>query len=139
MSIGIAQLPRAAQFPLDISACAVWFRYFRCCPMCSRYSRNHLSGREDIGLLAMSAALLCAYLHCTTLRSAHPLLRLGLCMKIRSFPRAVTGNYSSTGIGNTFLLPLLYQVGLGSRPFNRIAHHAAGIRCVSLKLTMPLI
>jgi hypothetical protein len=63
-------------------------REFRCCPMCSKCSAStRLSGREIAGLLAISAALLAAYgLH--SVRTPHPLLRLGL-VRIRSFRVAV--------------------------------------------------
>ena len=93
------------------------------------FGETTLSGREMLGLLAISAALLGAYgLH--TMRTAHPLLRLGL-LRIRSFRVAVTGNlFTRLGIGGIpFLLPLLYQVGLGllTDPI-RTAHHAAGAR-----------
>src|SRR5882762_10232807 len=76
------------------------------------FGETTLSGREILGLLAISAALLAAYgLH--TLRTQHPLLRLTL-VRIRSFRVAVTGNlFTRLGIGGIpFLLPLLYQVGL---------------------------
>src|ERR1700694_1482190 len=54
------------------------------------FGETSLSGREILGLLAMSAALLGAYgLH--TVRTAHPLLRLSL-VRIRSFRVAVAGN-----------------------------------------------
>jgi EmrB/QacA subfamily drug resistance transporter len=104
------------------------------------FGETTLSGREILGLLAMSAALLCAYgLH--TLRSAHPLLRLGL-MKIRSFRVAVTGNlFTRLGIGGIpFLLPLLYQVGLGFTPIQSgLLIMPQAFAAMSLKLTMPLI
>jgi len=80
------------------------------------FGEHGLSGREIAGLLAISAALLAAYgLH--QVRTPHPLLRLGL-LKIRSFRVAVSGNLlTRLGIGGLpFLLPLLYQVGLGFTP-----------------------
>jgi EmrB/QacA subfamily drug resistance transporter len=104
------------------------------------FGETTLSGREMLGLLAMSAALLGAYgLH--TLRSAHPLLRLGL-VKIRSFRVAVTGNlFTRLGIGGIpFLLPLLYQVGLGFTPIQSgLLIMPQAFAAMSLKLTMPLI
>jgi len=77
------------------------------------FGEHTLSGREILGLLAISFALLGAY-GLNTTRTLHPLLRLGL-LRIRSFRVAVVGSLCSRlGIGGLpFLLPLLYQVGLG--------------------------
>jgi EmrB/QacA subfamily drug resistance transporter len=104
------------------------------------FGETTLSGREMLGLLAISAALLGAYgLH--TLRTAHPLLRLGL-VKIRSFRVAVTGNlFTRLGIGGIpFLLPLLYQVGLGFTPIQSgLLIMPQAFAAMSLKLTMPPI
>src|SRR5471030_1797483 len=80
------------------------------------FGEHTLSGREILGLLAISAALLAGYgLHAT--RSAHPLLRLTL-FRIRTFRAAVSGSFlTRLGIGGIpFLFPLLYQVGLGFTP-----------------------
>jgi len=77
------------------------------------FGDHSLSGREILGLLAISAALLATYgFH--NIRTAHPLLNLGL-LRIRTFRVAVSGNmFTRLGIGGIpFLLPLLYQVGLG--------------------------
>jgi MFS family permease len=77
------------------------------------FGDHTLSGREILGLLAISAALLATYgFH--NMRTAHPLLNLGL-LRIRTFRVAVSGNmFTRLGIGGIpFLLPLLYQVGLG--------------------------
>jgi EmrB/QacA subfamily drug resistance transporter len=104
------------------------------------FGETSLSGREILGLLAMSAALLGAYgLH--TLRTTHPLLRLGL-LNIRSFRVAVTGNlFTRLGIGGIpFLLPLLYQVGLGFTPIQSgLLIMPQALAAMSLKLSMPLI
>jgi EmrB/QacA subfamily drug resistance transporter len=104
------------------------------------FGETSLSGREIVGLLVMSGALLGAYgLH--TMRTSHPLLRLGL-MKIRSFRVAVTGNlFTRLGIGGIpFLLPLLYQVGLGFTPIRSgLLIMPQAVAAMSLKLTMPLI
>src|SRR4030088_94298 len=80
------------------------------------FGETTLSGREVLGLLAISAALLGAY-GLNTMRTAHPLLRLSL-VRIRSFRVAVTGNlFTRLGIGGIpFLLPLLYQIGPGYSP-----------------------
>ncbi len=104
------------------------------------FGETSLSGREIVGLLVISGALLGAYgLH--TMRTSHPLLRLGL-MKIRSFRVAVTGNlFTRLGIGGIpFLLPLLYQVGLGFTPIRSgLLIMPQAVAAMSLKLTMPLI
>ena len=104
------------------------------------FGETSLSGREILGLLAISAALLGAYgLH--TMRTPHPLLRLGL-MRIRSFRVAMTGNlFTRLGIGGIpFLLPLLYQVGLGFTPIQSgLLIMPQALAAMTLKLTMPLI
>jgi MFS family permease len=104
------------------------------------FGETTLSAREMLGSLAMSAALLGAYgLH--TVRTAHPLLRLGL-VRIRSFRVSVTGNlFTRLGIGGIpFLLPLLYQVGLGFSPLQSgLLILPQALAAMSLKLTMPHI
>jgi EmrB/QacA subfamily drug resistance transporter len=104
------------------------------------FGETSLSGREILGLLAISAALLSAYgLHTT--RIAHPLLRLGL-LRIRTFRIAVSGNlFTRLGIGGIpFLLPLLYQVGLGFTPIQSgLLIMPQALAAMTLKLTMPLI
>jgi EmrB/QacA subfamily drug resistance transporter len=104
------------------------------------FGETSLSGREILGLLAISAALLGAYgLH--TVRTPHPLLRLGL-MRVRSFRVAMSGNlFTRLGIGGIpFLLPLLYQVGLGFTPIQSgLLIMPQALAAMTLKLTMPLI
>jgi EmrB/QacA subfamily drug resistance transporter len=104
------------------------------------FGETNLSGREMLGLLAMSAALLGAY-GLNTARTPHPLLRLSL-VRIRSFRVAVTGNlFTRLGIGGIpFLLPLLYQVGLGYSPIQSgLLILPQALAAMSLKLTMPPI
>jgi len=104
------------------------------------FGETTLSGREMLGLLAISAALLGAY-GLNTVRTPHPLLRLGL-VRIRSFRVAVTGNlFTRLGIGGIpFLLPLLYQVGLGYSPIQSgLLILPQALAAMSLKLTMPPI
>jgi EmrB/QacA subfamily drug resistance transporter len=77
------------------------------------FGEHTLSAREILGLLAISFSLLAGYLlHAK--RIAYPLLQLGL-FRIRTFSAAVSGSFfTRLGIGGVpFLLPLLYQVGLG--------------------------
>jgi len=104
------------------------------------FGEHSLSGREIVGLLALSFALLGAYgLH--TSRTLHPLLRLGL-LRIRSFRVAVNGNLCTRlGIGGLpFLLPLLYQVGLGYTAIQSgLLIMPQALAAMSLKLTLPQI
>jgi EmrB/QacA subfamily drug resistance transporter len=104
------------------------------------FGEHTLSGREIAGLLVISAALLAAYgLH--SLRTAHPLLRLSL-VRIRSFRVAVSGNLvTRLGIGGLpFLLPLLYQVGLGFTPIQSgLMIMPQALAAMSFKFTLPRI
>ena len=104
------------------------------------FGETSLSYVEMLGLLGISAALLAAYaLH--TKRTAHPLLRLKL-LGIRTFRIAISGNlFTRLGIGGIpFLLPLLYQVGLGFSPIQSgLLIMPQAFAAMSLKLTMPLI
>jgi EmrB/QacA subfamily drug resistance transporter len=104
------------------------------------FGETTLSGREMLGLLAISGSLLAAYgLH--TQRNKHPLLRLKL-LGVRTFRIAVSGNlFTRLGIGGIpFLLPLLYQVGLGFSPIQSgMLIMPQAFAAMSLKLTMPLI
>jgi EmrB/QacA subfamily drug resistance transporter len=104
------------------------------------FGEHTLSGREIAGLLVLSFALLGAYgLHGS--RTVHPLLRLGL-LRIRTFRVAVTGNLCTRlGIGGLpFLLPLLYQVGLGYTAIQSgLLIMPQALAAMSLKLTLPQI
>jgi EmrB/QacA subfamily drug resistance transporter len=80
------------------------------------FGDHSLSVPEILGLLFVSLALLFGYgVHAERIR--WPLLRLGL-FRSRSFAAAVSGSFvTRIGIGGVpFLLPLLYQVGLGFSP-----------------------
>src|SRR6202453_4496323 len=77
------------------------------------FGEHTLSVREILGLLAISLVLLAGYLlHAKG--TLYPLLQLKL-FRIRTFSAAVSGSFfTRLGIGGVpFLLPLLYQVGLG--------------------------
>ena len=104
------------------------------------FGEHTLSGREVGGLLAMSAALLAAYgLH--SVRTPHPLLQLGMT-RIRSFRVSVSGSlFTRLGIGGLpFLLPLLYQVGLGFSPIvSGLMIMPQALAAMSLKPTLPKI
>ncbi len=104
------------------------------------FGEHTLSGREITGLLAISAALLGAY-GLQSARNAYPLLQLGL-MRTRSFRVAVSGNMlTRLGIGGVpFLLPLLYQVGLGFTPIQSgLMIMPQALAAMSLKPTLPRI
>jgi EmrB/QacA subfamily drug resistance transporter len=80
------------------------------------FGEHTLSTGEVLGLLAISLALLFGYgLHAA--RTPFPLLQMAL-FRIRTFAAAVSGSFvTRLGIGGVpFLLPLLYQVGLGLTP-----------------------
>jgi hypothetical protein len=104
------------------------------------FGEHTLSGREILGLLVISGALLAGYgLHAT--RTAHPLLRLTL-FRIRTFRAAVSGSFfTRLGIGGIpFLFPLLYQVGLGFTPIQSgLLMMPQALAAMSLKMTMPAI
>jgi EmrB/QacA subfamily drug resistance transporter len=104
------------------------------------FGEHTLSSREIAGLLCISFALLGAYgLHSS--RTVHPLLRLGL-LKLRSFRVAIAGNLCTRiGIGGLpFLLPLLYQVGLGYTAIQSgLMIMPQALAAMGLKLTLPRI
>ena len=80
------------------------------------FGEHALGAAEVVGLLAISLTLIFGYgLHAT--HTPFPLLRLDL-FRIRTFAAAVTGGFfTRLGIGGApFLLPLLYQLGLGLTP-----------------------
>src|SRR5580693_4089127 len=80
------------------------------------FGEHTLSATEMAGLLVLSLALLAGYgIHGSSL--PFPLLKLRL-FSIRTFRAAVSGSFfTRLGIGGVpFLLPLLYQVGLGFTP-----------------------
>ena len=80
------------------------------------FGEHTLSSREIAGMLGLSLALLLGYwLHAKTLQ--YPLLQLRL-LNIRSLRVSVSGGlFTRLGIGGVpFLLPLLYQTGLGYTP-----------------------
>jgi EmrB/QacA subfamily drug resistance transporter len=95
---------------------------------------------EILGLLAISIALIAGYgLHAT--QAAFPLLQLGL-FRIRTFSAAVSGSFfTRLGIGGVpFLLPLLYQVGLGFTPIQSgLLILPQALAAMSTKFLMPRI
>jgi len=104
------------------------------------FGEHALSAGGILGLLAISLTLLLGYWwHAST--TAHPLLRLDL-FRIRTLRVAVDGSFiTRVGIGGMpFLLPLLYQVGLGYSPLQSgLLIMPQSLAAMSLKMTMPLI
>ncbi len=104
------------------------------------FGEQDLSGREIIGLLSLSVVLLLGYgLHAKTIK--HPLLKLGM-FRIRTLRISVMGNFiTRLGVGGLpFLLPLLYQIGLGYTPIQSgLLIMPQSIAAIALKMTMPKI
>jgi EmrB/QacA subfamily drug resistance transporter len=102
------------------------------------FGEHTLSAREISGLLVLSLALLAGYwLHAQKLD--YPLLDLAL-FKIRTFRAAVSGSFfTRLGIGGVpFLLPLLYQVGLGYTPVQSgLLIMPQAIAAMAMKAVMP--
>jgi|SRR5579863_4921541 len=104
------------------------------------FGEHRLNGLTVLALLAVSALLLATYgVHAA--RAAQPLLRLAL-FRIRTFRAAVSGSFFtriSVG-GIPFLLPLLYQVGLGYTPVQSgLLMVPQALAAMSLKMIMPRI
>jgi EmrB/QacA subfamily drug resistance transporter len=100
---------------------------------------EHTLGRwEMVGFAAVAVMLLIGYgLHARTL--AFPLLNLAL-FRIRTFRAAVSGSFfTRLGIGGVpFLLPLLYQVGLGFTPIQSgLLIMPQAVAAMSMKAVMP--
>ncbi len=102
------------------------------------FGEHTLGLLEVLGLLALSLTLIVGYwLH--ALRTAFPLLQLNL-FGIRTFRAAVSGGFfTRLGIGGVpFLLPLLYQVGLGFTPVQSgLLIMPQAIAAMSTKFFMP--
>lgn len=104
------------------------------------FGEHSLSVTEVLALLALSLLLLAGYgLHAA--RIPFPLLNLDL-FRIRTFRSAVSGSFfTRLGIGGIpFILPLLYQVGLGFTPIQSgLLMMPQAIAAMTLKPTMPRI
>jgi EmrB/QacA subfamily drug resistance transporter len=102
------------------------------------FGEHTLGVAEILGLLAISIVLLAGYgLHAG--RIAFPLLSLSL-FRIRTFRAAVSGGFfTRLGLGGIpFILPLLYQVGMGFTPIQSgLLIMPQAIAAMSLKMTMP--
>ncbi len=104
------------------------------------FGEHTLTSREVLGLLGLSLVLLAAYgRHSVTTR--RPLLRLHL-FRIRTLRTAVAGSFvTRLGVGGMpFLLPLLYQVGLGFTPVQSgLLIMPQSVAAMTLKMAMPSI
>jgi EmrB/QacA subfamily drug resistance transporter len=102
------------------------------------FGEHTLSSREMSGLLAMSLFLLAGYgIHASKI--AYPLLKLSL-FRIRTFRASVSGSFfTRLGIGGVpFLLPLLYQVGLGFTPIQSgLLVMPQALAAMTMKTIMP--
>jgi EmrB/QacA subfamily drug resistance transporter len=104
------------------------------------FGETSLSGREVASLLTISFALLFGYVwHART--ESKPLLHLSL-FRLRTLRCAVAGGFvTRLGAGGMpFLLPLLYQVGLGYTAVQSgLLIMPQPIAAMTLKMTMPRI
>ncbi len=102
------------------------------------FGEHQLSVLEVFGLLVLSLALITGYgLHAAGI--AHPLLQLSL-FRIRTFSAAVSGSFfTRIGIGGVpFLLPLLYQIGLGFTPIQSgLLIMPQAISSMGIKVLLP--
>jgi EmrB/QacA subfamily drug resistance transporter len=104
------------------------------------FGEHTLSTGEILGLLAVSLSLIGGYLlHAREIE--FPLLKLSL-FRIRTFSAAVSGSFfTRLGIGGVpFLLPLLYQVGLGFTPIQSgLLIMPQALASMSTKFLLPKI
>jgi len=104
------------------------------------FGEHTLGPSEITGLLVVSAVLLVAYArHAQT--TEHPLLRMGL-FRVRTFRLAVIGSFiTRLGAGGMpFLLPLLYQIGLGYSPIESgLLIVPQSVTAILLKFSIPRI
>ena len=102
------------------------------------FGEHRLGALEILGLLAIALTLLSAYAR-HAMSAAHPLLRLKL-LRVRTFRTAILGSFlTRIGVGGLpFLLPLMYQVGLGySAVESGLLILPQSLAAMSLRLLMP--
>jgi len=104
------------------------------------FGEHTLGTTEILGLLGIALSLLIAYaLHSVT--TLHPLLSLGY-FRIRTLRVGVLGSFiTRLGVGGMpFLLPLLYQIGLGYTPVQSgLLIMPQSIAAILLKIIIPRI
>jgi EmrB/QacA subfamily drug resistance transporter len=104
------------------------------------FGEHALGDAGVLGLLGLSLLLLAAYGR-HALKAPSPLLRLAL-LRLRTFRVAVTGSFiTRLGAGGMpFLLPLLYQIGMGCTPVQAaLLIVPQPLAAMSLKMTVPRI
>jgi EmrB/QacA subfamily drug resistance transporter len=104
------------------------------------FGEHSLDTKEVVFLLVLSVALLFAYAR-HAVSAEHPLLKLAL-FRVRTFRVAVIGSFATRlGVGGMpFLLPLLYQLGLGYTPVQSgLLIMPQPLAAMSLKMMMPRI
>jgi EmrB/QacA subfamily drug resistance transporter len=104
------------------------------------FGEHSLNTREVSFLLGLSVLLLFAYAR-HALTAEYPLLKLVL-FKVRTFRVAVVGSFATRlGVGGMpFLLPLLYQIGLGYTPVQSgLLIVPQPLAAMGLKVFMPRI
>jgi EmrB/QacA subfamily drug resistance transporter len=104
------------------------------------FGEHSLDVKSISFLLALSVLLLLAYT-AHALREEFPLLKLAL-FRVRTFRAAVSGSFATRlGVGGMpFLLPLLYQIGLGYTPVQSgLLIMPQPLAAMSLKMLMPRI
>jgi EmrB/QacA subfamily drug resistance transporter len=104
------------------------------------FGEHSLSTKEIVFLLGVSVLLLLAYAR-HALSAEFPLLKLRL-FRVRTFRAAVVGSFATRlGVGGMpFLLPLLYQIGLGySAVESGLLIIPQPLAAMGLKMLMPRI
>lgn len=104
------------------------------------FGEHTMSAAGILALLVLAIVLLATYFHHAH-DVPHPLLQLDL-LRVRTYRVAVAGGFiTRLGAGGLpFLLPLLYQVGLGYSPVHSgLLLMPQPVAAMGLKLTMPHI
>ena len=104
------------------------------------FGEHTLGALEMAGLLGLALILLLSYWHHAS-QAAHPVVRLSL-FRTRTFRAAVIGSFvTRLGAGGMpFLLPLLYQVGLGYTPVQSgLLIMPQFLAAIGLKFTIPAV
>ena len=104
------------------------------------FGEHTLSVREMLALLGISTALLAGYGRHAVM-TVHPLLRLAL-LRVRTFRAAIVGSFvTRLGAGGVpFLLPLLFQIGMGYTPVqSALLIVPQPLAAMSLKIAVPYI
>jgi EmrB/QacA subfamily drug resistance transporter len=104
------------------------------------FGEHTLTPVQIAALLSVATLLLLGYAWHAK-RVPHPLLRLGL-FRIRTLRVSVSGSFvTRLGVGGMpFLLPLLYQVGLGYSPIESgLLIMPQSVAAISLKALMPRV